>query len=58
VLDGVTVPAGTRVSVSVYMLHHNPDVYEDPESFRPDRFHPDKKDREPFSFVPFSAGPR
>jgi cytochrome P450 len=40
------------------MLHHNPDVYEDPESFRPDRFHPDKKDREPFSFVPFSAGPR
>ena len=37
-LDGQDVPAGHLVAVSVWGVHHNPDVWPDPERFDPDRF--------------------
>lgn len=58
-IDGHTIPAGTRVNVSFILLHRNPDVWEDPHTFRPERFEVEEaKNRNPFAFVPFSAGPR
>ena len=57
-LKGHRFPAGTTWLLSLYELHRHPDLWESPESFRPARFHPDrKKEYSPFYF-PFGAGPR
>ena len=37
-LDGHVVPMGTEVTVLMYSLHHNANVWPDPEKFDPDRF--------------------
>lgn len=53
------VPSGTIIYVMIYMLHRDPEVYRQPEKFEPDRFLPENcSGRNPFAFVPFSAGPR
>uniref|UniRef100_A0A0A9ZBI9 Cytochrome P450 4C1 n=1 Tax=Lygus hesperus TaxID=30085 RepID=A0A0A9ZBI9_LYGHE len=57
--NGLTVPSGTKLSVSMYSLHRNPNYWPDPEVFRPERFSPEEsKNRHPYSYIPFSAGPR
>ena len=56
---GYTLPAGVSVALMIYGMHHNPSVYPDPEIFKPERFLPENSvGRHPFSFIPFSAGPR
>ncbi|XP_063909500.1 cytochrome P450 4c3-like isoform X1 [Zophobas morio] len=56
---GYKIPKDTIVHLHIYDLHHNPEFYPDPEKFDPDRFLPDNiKNRLPFAYVPFSAGPR
>ncbi|OWF40063.1 cytochrome P450 4B1-like [Mizuhopecten yessoensis] len=58
-LDGVSFPTGTSLTVSFLNLHHHPDVYPDHTVFRPERFLPENsKERDPYAFLPFSAGPR
>ena len=58
-IDGVTFPVGTEIDISMYNIHHNPDVWENPETFDPDRFLPDNLAKiDPYSFIPFSAGQR
>lgn len=52
-VDGITIPAGTEFGVCIYALHHNPDVFPDPESFQPDRFTSSKT---PQGFMPFVSG--
>lgn len=57
--DGLVAPKGAIVSVYLDALHRDPDIFPDPEKFDPDRFLPDVvRTRHPFSFLPFSAGPR
>jgi cytochrome P450 len=56
---GAQVPAGAYVSYSSWASHHLPDVYEDPEEFRPERFSPDRKAALPKgAYVPFGGGSR
>ncbi|XP_022690492.1 cytochrome P450 4V2-like [Varroa jacobsoni] len=57
-IDGKTVPRGTNVSVDLFGLHRDPTVFPCPEEFIPERFGADAASRKPFTFVPFSAGPR
>ncbi|XP_038044533.1 cytochrome P450 4F1-like [Patiria miniata] len=59
-VDGVTLPIGTTVVINLYQLHHNPTVWgRDHMDFKPSRFQSDKFSKmDPFSFLPFSAGPR
>ena len=58
-IDGIDIPAGLTVIPYIYGMHRNPDVYANPEAFDPSRFEAEaKKERNPFSHIPFGGGPR
>ncbi len=57
--DNYLVPKGTTVGIFTYVLHRDPIAYPQPERFLPERFLPENVNgRHPYSFIPFSAGPR
>ncbi|XP_043941757.1 cytochrome P450 4B1-like [Protopterus annectens] len=57
--DGRSVPAGSRIGVSIYSIHRQPDIWEDPEVFDPLRFSPERSaNRHSYAFIPFAAGGR
>lgn len=37
-INGITIPKGLDVAVSVYAVHHNSNVWDEPEKFDPDRY--------------------
>jgi cytochrome P450 len=49
-------PEGSVLMVSVYLLHSDPELYPDPEEFRPERFLGDEPDGS--VWVPFGGGTR
>nr|AFP66954.1 cytochrome P450 [Perinereis nuntia] len=59
-IDGKVLPPGSIVDVQIYNLHHNPVVWgEDNMEYKPSRFAPENVEkRDPYAFLPFSAGPR
>lgn len=53
------IPKNTILTIHVHDLHRNPEIWTDPDKFDPDRFLPNEMQRRnPYSFVPFSSGPR
>ncbi|KAH8653520.1 cytochrome P450 oxidoreductase [Xylariales sp. PMI_506] len=54
------LPAGTVVSCTPYELHFNPDVYEEPHSFKPERWLAENKPTEEMNrdWIPFGLGSR
>ncbi|XP_054004904.1 cytochrome P450 6a2-like [Hylaeus anthracinus] len=55
----VELPAGMRVIIPIYGLHHDPDYYPNPSSFDPERFtEENKRTRHPYTYLPFGEGPR
>jgi cytochrome P450 len=51
------IPAGERMFYSIYLTHRDPAIWQDAESFCPERFARGRK-TPPFSYVPFGGGPR
>ena len=57
--NGHPIKAGTITLLFIYHLHRHADLWENPESFDPDRFAPEKvKIRPKAQYLPFGAGPR
>lgn len=50
------VPAGVAVTVMFEAIHNDPDIYEAPQEFRPERFLGQRP--KPFAFLPFGGGHR
>lgn len=46
------------IEVLAYAIHRNVDIFDDPETFRPERYLNEDCGFHPFSNVAFSAGPR
>jgi cytochrome P450 len=55
-LAGRPVPLGAIVVVSFYDTHHLPELFPEPERFRPDRWV--GATVSPYAYLPFAAGPR
>jgi cytochrome P450 len=56
---GVRAPGGAPAFYCSWASHRLPDVWDDPESFRPERFGPEAKRALPKgAYVPFGAGSR
>ena len=53
------VPAGTTVLMSPWAIHRDPELFDDPERFVPERWLDGLASRLPkFAYFPFSSGPR
>ncbi len=58
-IGGFRVPAGYNILMPVYTMHRNPAVWENPDSFIPERFVKDNlKDKHRYAYFPFGGGPR
>lgn len=58
-LGDYDLPAGTSVLLSPLASHRNPEVWENPEAFDPERFAPGAEQQRPkLSYFPFGGGPR
>jgi len=54
---GYHIPAGTPVGINLYWTHHSEEYWDDPFTFDPMRFTPDKvKARHKYAWVPFGGG--
>jgi cytochrome P450 len=59
VLCGYRIPAGTILGISQFVTHRHPGFWENPDTFDPERFTPERSaDRHDFAFFPFGGGPR
>lgn len=56
-LGEFAIPGGGTLMLSQWVVHRDPRLWEDPESFDPSRWASDQ-DRPEHAFFPFSAGPR
>ncbi|WP_045295799.1 MULTISPECIES: cytochrome P450 [Streptomyces] len=56
-LGGRAIPARTMIMYSAYALHHNPELFPDPETFDPGRWEGERAARVPRgALLPFGAG--
>ena len=54
---GYRIPAGTPVGVNPHFVHHDPEIWDNPESFDPMRFTREaEKARHKYAWVPFGGG--
>jgi cytochrome P450 len=58
-IGGYDFPAGTTMLTSQWVMHRDPRFYDDPETFRPERWLEGLEDRLPAgAYFPFGDGPR
>lgn len=65
-LGGYTIPKGSKVVVNAWWLQNNPEMWRDPEEFRPERFLEEETQvdatvgggKVDFRFLPFGVGRR
>jgi cytochrome P450 len=55
-IGGHLLPAGVSVAPSIYLVHRRPDIYPEPERFRPERFL--ERPAGTYTWIPFGGGVR
>jgi cytochrome P450 len=55
-IGGFTYPAGVSLLASVYLVHHDPELYDEPYEFRPERFVGNPPGT--YTWIPFGGGRR
>jgi cytochrome P450 len=55
-LDRYTIPAGYAVAPAAAIAHFNPEIFPEPDVFRPERFL--ERSYTPFEYLPFGGGHR
>jgi cytochrome P450 len=55
-LMGYEIPKGMILSGCIYLTHHRPDIYPEPEKFKPERFL--ERQFSPYEYLPFGGGNR
>lgn len=55
----ITIERGRLVYIPIYSLHHDDQIYENPKSFKPERFDDENKHKiQSCAYIPFGIGPR
>jgi cytochrome P450 len=58
-LDGYRFPKGTIILLHQWVTHKLPEIWDDPENFRPERWGPEQMQKLPQgAYFPFGGGPR
>jgi len=55
-IDGLEIPKGVRLAPCIWLAHHRPESFPDPQRFLPERFLGKKVD--PYAWFPFGGGVR
>jgi cytochrome P450 len=55
-IGGFRYPAGVALLASAFLVHHDPEIYPQPEAFRPERFL--EKPPGTYTWIPFGGGRR
>ena len=59
VADGIIIEKGYDIIFPTYLIHHNPNYWQNPDVFDPERFNPNNEQSYPtFAYLPFGEGPR
>jgi cytochrome P450 len=61
-LAGTLIPEGTPLNADIYAMHHDPNIWKDPETFIPERFasggESESKAGRGLAWAPFGNGAR
>lgn len=58
-IGGYTIPKGSTIFISPYVMHHLPQYFDAPEAFKPERFTPEfEKSLPKYAYMPFGGGTR
>ncbi|CAN1342417.1 Cytochrome P450 CYP82J17, partial [Linum perenne] len=60
-INGYSIPKKTRIFTNLWKLHRDPNVWSDPEEFKPERFLEEQRNdyrASQFEYIPFGSGRR
>lgn len=59
VIKGYEIPPQVNIVMPIYAVHHDANIWEDPEAFIPERFATENlKEKHKYAYFPFGGGPR